>query len=708
MAEDGPQAAAPSRDGGGLDPGETGSEPSMLLQKLKSNIPKNIQSKVDFILQEVQRFSDSDKLYLYLQLPSGPGTGEKSGGDSSSFNTSDQLHACNWIRSHLEEHADTCLPKQDVYEAYRRYCDNLQYRPLSAANFGKIIRDIFPNIKARRLGGRGHMPLLPSLDLKNDPSELTELVQTYKQEVTEAACELICDWAQKILKRSFDTVVEIARFLVQEHIVNPRCSQAELVTSAALAGGPPKPHKVIKRSMVPPKGGGAEGEGGGTDNSKDRDRGDQASPGKPAHGEGKPQARGAEGGVRAGGASLGGGASGGRDLQAVEAVMKRYPQLLPRGTLPEKATPPTAITAATVTVAAVTSSSPPTTATLAPRGDAPATPLKVTLPIAMATLPAHQHHHPAAAATVFNMILPSGVSLAYPEREKAPAVTMATPNPTTPTPAPVITVQKPRGAAPKRAPEAPPTGEAGATPPKRKRGRPRKPRPEELGAGQPPPPPPPPPPPTATTSHALAPLTGGVIQKALPAPSTSSSSSSTQPPQTPQPEIMEIVIQDQHIRLLSALPGPASSLEAPPLPGSGGVVTGTDGSQVGQQKSVVVQCFRPGPSGTDIRTPQEGSAANPHPHAQPVLVLQGPPKAGGLGWDMGGATTVEVIRRAPVSRETKAPDTSAPPTTTTATTLSTLIEEKEEEDEEEEVEIILTPVEPLSESTLTAAQGDAP
>lgn len=67
-------------------------------------------------------------------------------------------------------------------------------------------------------------------------AELTELVQTYKQEVTEAACELICDWAQKILKRSFDTVVEIARYLIQEHLVNPRCSRAELVTSAALAG----------------------------------------------------------------------------------------------------------------------------------------------------------------------------------------------------------------------------------------------------------------------------------------------------------------------------------------------------------------------------------------------------------------------------------------------------------------------------------------
>uniref|UniRef100_A0A3Q4IDD9 Regulatory factor X, 5 n=1 Tax=Neolamprologus brichardi TaxID=32507 RepID=A0A3Q4IDD9_NEOBR len=105
------------------------------------------------ILQDVQRFSDNDKLYLYLQLPSGPSSGDKS--DSSSFNTADQLHTCNWIRSHLEEHSDTCLPKQDVYETYKRYCENLQQRPLSAANFGKIIRDIFPNIKARRLGGRG-------------------------------------------------------------------------------------------------------------------------------------------------------------------------------------------------------------------------------------------------------------------------------------------------------------------------------------------------------------------------------------------------------------------------------------------------------------------------------------------------------------------------------------------------------------------------
>ncbi|NXM06089.1 RFX5 protein, partial [Tyrannus savana] len=137
--------------------------------------------------QDVQKFSDSDKLYLYLQLPSGPSLGEKSSLDLSALSTAEYMHACNWIRNHLEEHTDTCLPKQDVYDAYKRYCDNLGSRPLSTANFGKIIREIFPNIKARRLGGRGQskypalppwscccswrktvvsLPPLPSLDLK--------------------------------------------------------------------------------------------------------------------------------------------------------------------------------------------------------------------------------------------------------------------------------------------------------------------------------------------------------------------------------------------------------------------------------------------------------------------------------------------------------------------------------------------------------------
>ncbi|XP_034084854.1 DNA-binding protein RFX5 isoform X2 [Gymnodraco acuticeps] len=461
----------------------------MLLQKLKSNISKDVQTKVDQILQDVQRFSDNEKLYLYLQLPSGPSTGDKSVGDCCSFNTADQLHTCNWIRSHLEEHSDTCLPKQDVYETYR-YCEILQHRPLSAANFGKIIRDIFPNIKARRLGGRGqskycysgirrktvlNMPLLPNLDLKNDPAELTELVQTYKQEVTEAACELICDWAQKILKRSFDTTVEIARYLIQEHIVNPRCSQAELVTSAALAGGPAKPHKVIKKTVISK----ADSEGA-ADHKKDF--GDSSSSSSSLRPGDKSAAA-----VKPLDAPLPPSSSSSSSLRpAVEAFMKQLPRILPRSSLPDK-------THLSVSSSPSLLAPSPSLAPKDPPGvggaSAPGGQVKV-ISMGGGALPV--------------MILPQSV------------LTSAAPPPPQLS-APTSVLQKPRGqgsGVTKRPPSDP---FPAPLPLKRKRGRPRKPRPEEA-----PPPLPPavlsPKPPPPSHMPIITSVTGGVIQLLQSAP----------------------------------------------------------------------------------------------------------------------------------------------------------------------------------------------
>ncbi|XP_050186398.1 LOW QUALITY PROTEIN: DNA-binding protein RFX5 [Myiozetetes cayanensis] len=270
--------ARPARKGGTLSPRGGASESSTLLQELRSTISKSVQSKVDSILQDVQKFSDSDKLYLYLQLPSGPSLGEKSSSslDLSALGTAEYMHACNWIRNHLEEHTDTCLPKQDVYDAYKRYCDNLGSRPLSTANFGKIIREIFPNIKARRLGGRGQskycyggirrktvvsLPPLPSLDLKvTETSELAELVQSYPSEVMEAACALTCDWAEKILKRSFNNIVEVAQFLLQQHIISSRSAHADLLMAMVVSENTEKtpqenrpPPTAKKNGLDPPE-----------------------------------------------------------------------------------------------------------------------------------------------------------------------------------------------------------------------------------------------------------------------------------------------------------------------------------------------------------------------------------------------------------------------------------------------------------------------
>lgn len=63
-------------------------------------------------------------------------------------------------------------------------------------------------------------------------------MHSYSAEVMEAACALTCDWAQKILKRSFNNIVEVAQFLLQQHIISSRCAHADLLMAMVLSGGP--------------------------------------------------------------------------------------------------------------------------------------------------------------------------------------------------------------------------------------------------------------------------------------------------------------------------------------------------------------------------------------------------------------------------------------------------------------------------------------
>ncbi|CAL8383113.1 unnamed protein product [Arctogadus glacialis] len=139
-----------------LVPGLQGCEASALQLRIKNSISKSVQSKVDTMLQDVDKFTDIEKLYLYLKLPTGSSvTTDKSEQALATSSRTQQTHAFHWIRSHLEEHPETSLPKQEVYDEYKSYCDNLNYHPLSAADFGKMMKNVFPNMKARRLGMRG-------------------------------------------------------------------------------------------------------------------------------------------------------------------------------------------------------------------------------------------------------------------------------------------------------------------------------------------------------------------------------------------------------------------------------------------------------------------------------------------------------------------------------------------------------------------------
>ncbi len=148
-----------------------------------------------------------------------------------------------WIQSHLEEDATVSLPKQEVYEEYKSFCDANKFEPLCVADFGKAMKHVFPKVKPRRLGQRGNSkycysgltkkrtieaPELPILDtsaydyLKNDKNlDQTDrnLDQSlakclFSEESETDAMRIIIDWASKTLNQNFDSFLDLAKFLV--------------------------------------------------------------------------------------------------------------------------------------------------------------------------------------------------------------------------------------------------------------------------------------------------------------------------------------------------------------------------------------------------------------------------------------------------------------------------------------------------------------
>lgn len=110
-------------------------------------------------------------------------------------------------------------------------------------------------------GWDGHVTLIPSLvllrstwvferghgsfSLEDDgpcppplqPEMGPEVTPAPRDELVEAACALTCDWAERILKRSFSSIVEVARFLLQQHLISARSAHAHVLKATGLAGG---------------------------------------------------------------------------------------------------------------------------------------------------------------------------------------------------------------------------------------------------------------------------------------------------------------------------------------------------------------------------------------------------------------------------------------------------------------------------------------
>lgn len=245
---------------------ETTSEKS-LTETLDFAVRDDIKTKIENILAEVKLWSDTEKLLLYLKLPgSNHHDRNKDSNDLHAMPLSttraEQTQAFHWIRCHLEEcENNSTLPKHEVYDEYKAHCESVNaVRVLSAPDFGKIIKCVFPNVKARRLGTRGNSkycysgiqkkrivksPQLPNLmapasaDKSLGPSGFSGSSgdKIGDDQTLVAACILVCEWANKLLGRVFGTLTELARFLVGGSYVSSKSMAAFVVMSSNEASG---------------------------------------------------------------------------------------------------------------------------------------------------------------------------------------------------------------------------------------------------------------------------------------------------------------------------------------------------------------------------------------------------------------------------------------------------------------------------------------
>lgn len=87
-----------------------------------------------------------------------------------------QILGMRWLLASCERASDTTIavPRNRVYARYVSMCANERIKPLNPASFGKLVRLMYPEIKTRRLGVRGHSKYhYCGIKLKGDPSSPT-------------------------------------------------------------------------------------------------------------------------------------------------------------------------------------------------------------------------------------------------------------------------------------------------------------------------------------------------------------------------------------------------------------------------------------------------------------------------------------------------------------------------------------------------------
>ncbi|KAL7641437.1 UNVERIFIED_CONTAM: hypothetical protein RMT77_008577 [Armadillidium vulgare] len=230
-----------------------GFQDSSKMNKLREIVENStsVSSKcvVDSLLQQINQLTDVEKCYLYFKLPTGRSPEQdplKQPLNPLGSRSEIQL-TITWMKTHLGIDLEVSLPKEEVYNEYKLYCANNDFKPLSTADFGKVMKQVFPSVRARRLGQRGmskychsglrknyvlDVPSLPDLSDTSSNSgnsscnkSLFGLDSTTDENQKAILC-VVMEWAEKHFKMKFDTFKDLAIFLLENNCVDNRSVSA--------------------------------------------------------------------------------------------------------------------------------------------------------------------------------------------------------------------------------------------------------------------------------------------------------------------------------------------------------------------------------------------------------------------------------------------------------------------------------------------------
>ncbi|XP_037948582.1 uncharacterized protein LOC119680035 isoform X2 [Teleopsis dalmanni] len=238
---------------------------------VESSLSDQAKQQIAQILDRISTLKPVEKLLLYLRLPGeAPDTDPLRHPQNPLGTRSEINHTINWVRSHLEHDPQVSIPKQDVYNDYQAYCERLNIKPLSTADFGKVMKQVFPGIRPRRLGTRGNSrycyaamrkttklaaPQLPQMNTNisgtpntsTNTSESSTLIFSTEESDTES-WNVIKKWAEKLLNVRVDGLKDLAERIKGSNILNSgtiTCASRANVSNKKYTAREPKEKRLL-------------------------------------------------------------------------------------------------------------------------------------------------------------------------------------------------------------------------------------------------------------------------------------------------------------------------------------------------------------------------------------------------------------------------------------------------------------------------------